>query len=173
MTRKAVVSLVLLALLAGGCLWPGRPAGPTTPAGDPAPDFELVDLAGKRVRLSELVRQGPVVLNFWATWCGPCVRELPELEDLHLEFVGQGLIVVGVSLDANPAAVRQHLGREPVSFLVLLDSQGEVAERYGVSGIPHNFVIGPDMTIRWSKVGYSPGLADLRKAAVAALKEGK
>ena len=120
--------------LAGGLLALAR-RGPVL-----APDFAVPDLAGRAVRLSGL-RGKVVVLNLWATWCPPCVEEMPSLERLYAEL-GADLAVLAVSQDEDgkrvvvPFVERMHL-----SFPVLLDPERQVGDRYGVSGYPETFVI--------------------------------
>jgi peroxiredoxin/outer membrane lipoprotein-sorting protein len=128
--------------------------GEETPdlTGRPAEDFTLNDLAGKPVRLSSL-RGKVVLLDFWATWCGPCRLEMPNIEKLHRQFKNRGLVVLGVNQGEEPAPVRSFLKKNGYDFRVLLDGQQQVAERYQVSGIPTLFIIDQAGTIRTHFVG--------------------
>ena len=105
-------------------------------------DFELKDLSGKSWTLSAL--KGKVVLvNFWATWCPPCRKEMPDLEELSKQFKDQGLVVLAIS-DEEDAKVRPFIAEHGYSFNVLLDPGRTVSERYFVDGIPKNFVFDRD-----------------------------
>ena len=108
----------------------------------PAPDFEAKTIDGERVRLSDL-RGKPVLLSFWASWCGPCRRELPSVEKVHQEFKDKGLIVLGVN-DEGKAIARQFSGEAHVSFDTLDDSNTKVYRLYRVRSIPSVFLIDKD-----------------------------
>ena len=117
--------------------------GPQTMAaslkpGMEAPDFELADANGKKLSLRSL-RGKPVLLNFWATWCAPCVEEMPSLENLH-KRVGDDLAVVTVSVDEDWAAVKKFFPKG-TSLPILLDTSKEVPKRYGSEKYPETFLI--------------------------------
>jgi peroxiredoxin len=103
-----------------------------------APDFELADANGKKLSLRSL-RGKPVLLNFWATWCAPCVEEMPSLENLH-DRLGDKLAVVTVSVDEDWAAVKKFFPKG-TSLPVLLDASKEVPKRYGSEKFPETFLI--------------------------------
>ena len=101
-------------------------------------DFTLTDLKGHEWTLKEL--RGKVVLvNFWATWCPPCRKEIPDLEALYKRFKGQGLVVLGIS-DEAAAKVQPFVHKEKISYPVLLDPGRKVNKLYSVAGIPMSFV---------------------------------
>ncbi len=139
----------------------GSASGPLPVPGAMAPDFDLPDLDGSRVRLSDL-RGQVVVLNFWATWCGPCRKELPQLQRLHEKYANDGLVVLGVS-DEKPNVTREFLAEREISYLALHDEAGRVFQRYGVMAIPTTVVIGRDGIISSRLRGYT-GAAAMTKA---------
>ena len=140
------------------------PKGPSanTPApaqgtrvGNLAPDFQLYNLEGKAVSLSGL--QGkPVMLNFWATWCGPCVHEMPDLQEVHEEWSSKGLELLAVNIRGNTSQVTQFLQSHKLSLPVLLDIKSDVARNYNIRGIPTTFFIDKDGIIQDVKVGAFP-----------------
>lgn len=160
---------LLVGLLAGLVVFVGVPdwavglgsaaAGPTsTPApapvaGAPAPDFTLTDLAGNDVRLSDL--QGQVVLvNFWATWCGPCRLEMPAIEAEYQARRDRGLTVLAVDLDEPADDVAAFIAELDLTFTVLLDPGARVFDLYRVRGYPTSFFINRDGMIDRQHVGY-------------------
>jgi peroxiredoxin/outer membrane lipoprotein-sorting protein len=121
-------------------------------SGKKAEDFTLSDLDGKPVKLSSL-RGKVVLLDFWATWCGPCRIEMPSIQKLHREFKTRGLIVLGINYGEEEAKVRPYLIKNGYDFRILLDRQQAVGQRYQVSGIPALFIIDRAGTIRSHFVG--------------------
>ena len=111
---------------------------PVIQPGQEAPDFELADANGKKWSLRSL-RGRPVLLNFWATWCAPCVEEMPSLEDLT-KRVGDRLTVLTVSVDESWDVVRRFFP-QGTALSVLLDPSKEVPKRYGTEKYPETFLI--------------------------------
>lgn len=121
-----------------------------------APDFELRDVDGRTVRLSEFRGKNPVFLNFWASWCLACREEAPENKKLYQQLGPRGLKFLSVSIDAGPTAVnevRQFKKEFGLSFSPLLDSDGQVYHLYGVTGIPTTFLIDRSGKIVAKEVG--------------------
>lgn len=107
-----------------------------------APDFSLLDLSGKRVEIKEVYEQKALtILNFWATWCGPCRREIPEFNRFYQEYKERGLEIVAVNIGESPAQVREFAQDEGMEFPILLDTKTEVAADYYVNAIPTTFLI--------------------------------
>lgn len=105
-----------------------------------APEFKLTDLEGKTQQLSAL--QGKVVLlDFWASWCGPCRRNNPKLIKLYKEFKDKGLEIVGISLDKNADNWKNAVQQDGLSWMQLIDKTGTVADEWGVQYIPYAVII--------------------------------
>ncbi len=151
MNRWTVAFLAIL-IVGGGWLWWSRPAVDAGAAGlsrasvaaGPgvgrlAPDFTLPTLDGQTFRLSEQ-RGKPVVLNFWATWCGPCRNELPALQKAATHL-GDEVVFVGVDQGEDAAVVRDFAAELGLTFTIPLDSNGEVGVDYKVKGLPTTFFI--------------------------------
>jgi peroxiredoxin len=123
-------------------------------AGKPAPDFALMDVDGTLHHLSDY--KGKVVmLNFWATWCPPCRKEIPEFAELQKEFGAQGIQFIGIALDDEGAAkVKPWLALHPVGYPILLPDQKVTASYGEMASIPVTFVIDRSGIIRTSFTGW-------------------
>lgn len=132
----------------------GRSArGGAIAVGSPAPDFTLEDPKGKLHTLSDM--KGKVVLlDFWATWCGPCQAAMPGLQKLHEEFAAKGLVVIGMNCweSADPVAYMQE---NNFSYKLLLKAD-QTAQAYGVSGIPVFYLIDAEGNVAFSQIGFNP-----------------
>ncbi len=117
----------------------------------PAPDFELENLAGVRVRLSE--RQGkPVIINFWATWCAPCVLEMPNIRKFYEKYPGQ-FDVLAVNADEPRLDVEHFVEDMSLTFDVLLDPGGKTQQLYKIRGYPTSFIVDAQGIIRAQHIG--------------------
>jgi peroxiredoxin/outer membrane lipoprotein-sorting protein len=134
--------------------------------GKPAPDFTLPGLDDKPVKLSAM-KGSVVVLDFWATWCGPCVASLPHLDQLYKEQSPKGLKVYAVNLQEEKDAVKAFVEKKKWTLPVLLDSQGEVAKQYGADAIPETVIVGKDGVVKKVFIGAGPDTEEQIKAAVA------
>jgi thiol-disulfide isomerase/thioredoxin len=157
----------------GGPSPAGRPPGTESAlVGKPAPDFELELLGGAKFRLAQ--HKGEVVvLDFWATWCGPCLQAMPQVERVTSEFRDRGVQLIAVNLQEEPRQITSMLQRHKLHPTVALDRDGAVAEKYAANAIPQTVIIKGDGTIARLFVGGGPHLDDqLREALDAVLKEG-
>ncbi|HKU17040.1 MAG TPA: TlpA disulfide reductase family protein [Steroidobacteraceae bacterium] len=145
---------VLAAALAWLMLLPSGAAADIV--GKPAPDFALRSMKGPSMRLSEHLGE-VVVINFWATWCGPCRQEMPLLDALYGKYRQAGLTLLSVNIDeaAEPAIeMAQTLG---ISYPVLFDARKEVSRAYDVSAMPVTVLVDRAGVVRYVSEGYKPG----------------
>ncbi|MGO9933421.1 MAG: TlpA disulfide reductase family protein [Steroidobacteraceae bacterium] len=122
----------------------------------PAPSFTLTTLTGQPGGLSEYKGQ-VVMVNFWATWCGPCQQEMPLLDQMYKKYKAAGFTLIGVNVDKESPAVKELLARKPVSFPVLLDPANQVSKAYHVDEMPSSVIIDRKGQIRYVHRGYKPG----------------
>jgi peroxiredoxin len=133
-----------------------------------APDFTLKTAGGPNLRLAE--QRGQVVMvNFWATWCGPCRVELPHLNRLHETYKKAGFTMLGVNIDNNPQQAIELAQRLGVSFPVLLDTNKAVVGAYGLGDMPATVLIDRDGRIRYIYRGYKDGVEQTYEANLRAL----
>lgn len=123
--------------------------------GKPAPDFKLTGMDGKEVTLASL-KGNVVVLDFWATWCGPCVAGFPHMDALSRKYADKGVKVFGMNQKEDKETIDSFLKEKNLTIAVLLDP-GEVADKYQVKGIPQTVIIGRDGIIKKVFIGYGPG----------------
>jgi peroxiredoxin len=122
-----------------------------------APDFTLRSVGGKNLRLHE--QRGQVVLvNFWATWCGPCRQELPHLSRIYDKYRSSGFVLLGVNIDEDPRLATGLATKLGLSFPVLLDSDKNVSRVYDLSAMPATLLIDRDGRVRYIHRGYRDGV---------------
>lgn len=164
MTTKLAARGALLALLA--CLAPGCGGGSTPGAssaetgGARPPDFELSTLDGKTVRLSDHLGKDVVLIDFWATFCDPCLASMPHLDELYRKHKDNGFVVLGVSIDGpdSIAQVKSTVQKLGVSFPILLDQETSVVALYNPkTSAPYSVLIGRDGSVLTKKEGYTTG----------------
>jgi peroxiredoxin len=114
--------------------------------GGPAPAFKLEAIDGQVVKMSDLKGQF-VILNFWATWCVPCVKEMPEFQKAH-QSLNQKVKIIGINLAESKEQVNDYIRGKGYSFPILLDGYGNVSQEYEVLHLPVTFFITPDGVIR-------------------------
>lgn len=163
----AACLVVLLALaVPAGCL----AAGDLPPT--PAPDFTLPGRDGKPVRLSQLKGQ-VVMVNFWASWCGPCRQEFPVLDQLYRKYKPMGFTLLGVNVESETELAQKFLAQTPASFPILFDRQNATSKLYGVSAMPTTLMIDRRGNVRWLHRAYKPGDENLYLDAVRGLLREK
>jgi cytochrome c biogenesis protein CcmG, thiol:disulfide interchange protein DsbE len=152
----------LLVLAAWALLLANRsPSASGAQIGLAAPDFALTNLTGEPVRLSDL-RGRPVIVNFWASWCGPCVEEFPLLQSAQAAHQADGLTVIGVVFRDNSEAARAFMQRMGASWAAAMDPGEQVAQGFGIHAPPETFFIDRDGVVRGRQIGQLTG-ADLQR----------
>lgn len=164
--KVVAVALLVMGVLIAGMVFSGKDEATSSvvaeasvdtsrPSSLRAPEFTLTDIHGNDISLSDY-EGSIVILNFWATWCGPCRFEIPDLMKLQEAYEGD-IVVIGVSLDYNgPKVVPQFVERLGISYPVVYGN-GSIANRYGgIVGIPTTFVIDRKMNVFRRYVGYRP-----------------
>ena len=127
--------------------------------GQPAPDFALQSSTGENLRLSEF-RGDVVMINFWATWCGPCRQEMPLLDELYSRYQRVGFSLLGVNIDDDSRRAMQMIEELGVNFPVLFDARKEVSKLYEVEAMPVTVIVDREGKVRYIHHGYKPGYED-------------
>lgn len=132
-------------------------AGPAMSAGsaalgEVAPAFRLTTIDGRTFSL-DAAKGKVVVINFWASWCGPCKVEAPHFEKAYMEFKAQGVRFIGIAVDDSTDDVKAFVKREGLSFPIGLDDTGDIPKLYGVMALPKTVIVGKDGRIKLSRMG--------------------
>jgi thiol-disulfide isomerase/thioredoxin len=154
--------LFLTAALISGCIRPGSESESSVQIGHPAPPFKLQDLNGKEVSLNDF-KGRVVMLDFWASWCGPCRMTMPILENLQNEFKGS-MVLLAIDVQEPKDVVEDFVWKQAVHSQVLLDEKGSVFSAYGFSSLPTQVIIDKEGIIRQVQdAGFGPRtLSELR-----------
>jgi len=122
-------------------------------AADTPPDFSLPTLEGGNVQLSQ--HKGEVVyVDFWATWCAPCRKSLPWMEQMHEKYKDLGFTIIGVNMDGKADVAQKFARANGVKFTIARDPKGKIAEAFGVRGMPSSYLIGRNGKIIYSHEGF-------------------
>ena len=138
-----------------------------------APSFSLKALDGKTVDLQSYIGKNIVVLDFWATWCGPCVMSLPILTDVTGSYKDKGVVFIGVNQGEGADEIKAFLADQKLAFDVALDTEAAVAGKYMVNGIPQTVIIGKSGNVEAVHVGVSPVLRQQLKSQLGTLAAGR
>lgn len=141
--------------------------------GQPAPEFSIELLDGGKVDLASHRDKNVVILDFWATWCGPCVQALPIISSVAAEYKDKGVVFYAVNQQEDAADVKKFLETEKLAFPVAMDRESKVAQLYKVEGIPQTVIIGKDGKVVAVHVGFDPELKSVLKKDLDALLNEK
>jgi len=156
------------ALLLAAASWFATPAMATIAPSASAPDFTLRTMDGPNLRLQE--QRGRVVLiNFWATWCGPCRQEMPHLSRLYDKYRGAGFVLLGVNVDDDAKRGADLATKMGLKFPVLLDTDKTVSRLYDLGTMPSSVLIDRDGRVRYVHSGYLAGYEDLYEKQIREL----
>ncbi len=160
--EKLAKQAAQLALITGGLLVtagsvvPVEAVASTVKVSEAAPDFTLKTLAGSNLRLEEY-RGQVVLINFWASWCGPCRQEMPILDRLHQRYEDTGFAVWGINVEGEAEPAQKLVDKTKVTFPVLIDAGQAVSELYELEAMPSTVVVDRDGRVRYVHRGYKPG----------------
>jgi len=140
--------------------------------GKPAPEFQLEMLDGSKFNLVDH-RNKVLILDFWASWCGPCLQVMPQVDKVAAEFAEQGVKLVAINLEETPDRVKAALERLQLHMPVALDRNGRVAEKYGATSIPQTVIIGPDGKVARLFVGASARFDEQLRTALRSVLSDK
>ncbi len=155
MNSRGLVSRVAATLAIGlmGLAWPALAADGAAVA---APAFSLPSRSGGTIALEQL-RGQVVMINFWASWCGPCRQEFPILDDLHRKYKPMGFTMLGVNVESDIRDAERFLSTTPVEFPILFDRENTVSGLYGVTAMPTTLLVDRQGRVRWLHRAYKPG----------------
>jgi peroxiredoxin len=159
------IRIALALILTSGILTLGACSGGTSAQmaiDSPAPDFKLSNLEGQTVSLSSFLGK-PVFINFWTTTCGPCVQEMPYLQQIQNDWASKGLIVLSINLGEDTDRVENFIRSHNYTFPVLLDSRYEVAGKYNVRYTPTSIFIDTEGKIKADIIGAFKNKASIEK----------
>jgi thiol-disulfide isomerase/thioredoxin len=169
--RLSLLCTAAVALFLNACSM-GAADGPDQLVGKDAPDFKLPMLAGGELQLSDLEGKNVVLLDFWATWCGPCRQVMPALVEVSNEYKAKGVRYLAVNLREDKEKISSYLKSAKLDIEVPLDQEGKIAGLYHVRGIPTMAIVDKQGIVRDVHVGASPNIkAELKKALDRILAE--
>ena len=175
MTRRTAVTLLVVTALGTAGWWGVRQAAAAgdVSVGSVAPDFRAASLVPGDTSTHSLAeyRNQVVLLNLWATWCGPCVIEMPSIQRLYDRYQSRGLRVVGVAVDDPPFAdrVRAFVAEHQLTFDILHEGSGRVEQDYRSRGLPATYIIGRDGRIRVIRQGATDWDSPAHRAVIEQL----
>jgi thiol-disulfide isomerase/thioredoxin len=158
-----------LALLLGLAALPALALEP----GDVAPSFEAPRLGGGGTVSLEALRGKVVFVDFWASWCAPCLKSMPQLDALRKEFPADRFALIGVNVDSDLGAAKKLLGKRPVGYPSASDPEGRLPARFGLETMPSAYLIDADGVIRYVHRGFRDGDIEVVRQRIRALLDGR
>lgn len=119
--------------------------------GETFPDFKNYKIEGK---LPDTLKGKVLLVDFWASWCGPCAQSFPAMNALQKKYAGDGLVIIAVSVDEKKGDMDDFLKKHKVSFTVVHDAAQKLVETYGIAAMPASFLIAPDGKVAYIHVGF-------------------
>jgi peroxiredoxin len=166
--RTPTRPLMLNALALAAALWASTPVPAAVTPQAAAPDFTLKSAEGRNLRLQE--QRGQVVLvNFWASWCGPCKQEMPHLNRLYDKYRASGFTLLAVNIDDDAKHGAATAARWGLRFPVLLDAEKTVTRLYDLGAMPSTVLIDRDGRVRYLHRGYREGVEDIYERQIREL----
>jgi len=140
-----------------------------------APDFRLLDLKGKQTELKDYVGKGLLVLDFWASWCKPCVKALPELQKIYDKYKKYGVTIIGINQDGprNRSKINPYIKSQGISFPILFDDNSDVMRKYRIISLPATVLISSKGNIVKVHKGYRAGDEKLLEKEIIFLLKNK
>lgn len=161
--KQAILKYVFACVV---CL--AAPFVSAAPTSGVAPDFSLPSNQGAPISLSSLKGQ-VVMVNFWASWCGPCREEFPLMEDIYKRYKPVGFTILAVNIDTKQKHAEKMLGEVPVTFPVVFDTKNKISEQYELESMPSTFMVDRKGKIRFMHRGYKPGFEQKYEEEIRAL----
>lgn len=169
--KRLFLAVLFFLIAAVSCLKVEMEA-PPVPEPFPAPEFTLDDLEGKKASLSDY-KGGALIINFWATWCIPCIKEMPDLEKLYKERKKDGLELLMINVKESKEVVKKYIEKGGFSFRVLLDENGDVLREYQVFGLPSTFFIDKKGIVQYYYMGQlTVGITKMGLKSISVIKPG-
>jgi thiol-disulfide isomerase/thioredoxin len=162
----------LMEIVTGGARRPVEPE-PHALLGKPAPQIDLELLDGGKLDLASFKDKNVVILDFWATWCGPCVRAMPIIDKVAEKYKDKGVLLFAVNIQEMPDEIKKFLEEAEIEVAVALDKEGATAQAYLANAIPQTVIVGKDGSVQVVKIGVSPDLETALTTDLEALLEGK
>ena len=154
--KRLVQCAAVVSILTSGLFVSNAAVASSVKISEVAPDFTLKSLTGSNLRLEEY-RGQVVLINFWASWCGPCRQEMPILDRLHQRYEDTGFAVLGVNVEGKIKPAQEIVDKTNVTFPVLIDEGQAVSELYDLEAMPSTIVVDRDGVVRYVHRGYKPG----------------
>jgi len=169
--KKSFLTVLFFLITVASCVQTEMEA-PPKPKPFPAPEFTLNDLEGKKASLSDY-KGNPLIINFWATWCIPCIKEMPDLQKLYKERKKDGLELLMINAKESKSVVKKYIEKGGYSFRVLLDENGNVLRKYQVFGLPSTFFIDENGIVQYFYMGeLTVGITKMGLKSISVIKSG-